>query len=177
MVFRSENTAWVFLGSLEFRLPCRSAALQSALFSPANAQPATQAWVLFRRDLLATGKLDEASSATHAVISARNVGENRKPGRPRFSRATRRRPSSLAILLHWTADRSTANELRQDGVPRGVTFVRRQPETSSELDALLRVVETQELGCVRYRGSDPMILRRAGEAAHCDVQPSCPYSS
>src|ERR1700733_4494992 len=33
--------------------------------------------------------------ATHAVISSRSAGENRKPGRPRFSRATRRR-SSLA---------------------------------------------------------------------------------
>jgi ferredoxin len=50
-------------------------------------------------------------------------------------------------------------------------YVKRQPESVSELEAALRVVRTQELGCVRFRGNDEVVLRRlaeAGESAACD---------
>jgi hypothetical protein len=53
-------------------------------------------------------------------------------------------------------------------------FVRRQPQTSAETDAMIRVVATQELGCIRYRGTDLVILRRlaeTGEGGQCDVLP------
>lgn len=53
-------------------------------------------------------------------------------------------------------------------------FVRRQPETTSETDAMLRVIATQELGCIRYGGADPAILRRlveVGEGDQCDIPP------
>lgn len=51
-------------------------------------------------------------------------------------------------------------------------YVRLQPRNETEMEAALRVVRTQELGCVRYRGTDPVILRRlaeAGEISQCDA--------
>ncbi len=51
-------------------------------------------------------------------------------------------------------------------------YVQRQPATPVELERALRVVRHQEFGCVRYRGTDPVILRRlteAGEGAQCDA--------
>ncbi len=54
-------------------------------------------------------------------------------------------------------------------------FVRRQPQDAAETDAMIRVVATQELGCVRYRGTDLVIQRRlaeAGEGEQCDVPPA-----
>lgn len=53
----------------------------------------------------------------------------------------------------------------------GHCYVWKQPD-QSELDDVLRVVRTQELGCIRYRGSDLVVLRRlaeAGESAQCDA--------
>lgn len=53
-------------------------------------------------------------------------------------------------------------------------FVKRQPHTSSDLDAMMRVMVTQEVGCIRYAGSDDALLRRLsedGEAGQCDVTP------
>lgn len=50
-------------------------------------------------------------------------------------------------------------------------YVRRQPVGDPETDAMLRVIATQELGCIRYGGSDPAILRRlveCGGADQCD---------
>jgi hypothetical protein len=50
-------------------------------------------------------------------------------------------------------------------------YVKRQPSTADEIDAALRVMRTQELGCIRYCGDDETILRRlaeAGESAQCD---------
>ena len=50
-------------------------------------------------------------------------------------------------------------------------YVRRQPGDEAETDAMLRVIATQELGCIRYGGSDPTILRRlveGGEGDQCD---------
>lgn len=50
-------------------------------------------------------------------------------------------------------------------------YVKRQPETVAELESALQVVRSQELGCVRYRGTDSVVLRRlaeAGESATCD---------
>jgi hypothetical protein len=53
-------------------------------------------------------------------------------------------------------------------------YVRRQPNTAAEIDSMLRVIATQELGCIRYGGSDPDILRRlveGGEGDQCDLPP------
>jgi hypothetical protein len=53
-------------------------------------------------------------------------------------------------------------------------FVKRQPQTAAELDAMLRTMATQELGCIRYRGRDESIVQRivdAGESEQCDVAP------
>jgi hypothetical protein len=50
-------------------------------------------------------------------------------------------------------------------------YVRRQPGTDAETDAMLRVIATQELRCIRYGGSNPAILRRlveGGEGEQCD---------
>lgn len=50
-------------------------------------------------------------------------------------------------------------------------YVRRQPVSNNEVERALQVIRGQELGCVRYRGTDPVILRRlaeAGESGSCD---------
>jgi hypothetical protein len=50
-------------------------------------------------------------------------------------------------------------------------YVRRQPESSDEVERALQAIRRQELGCVRYRGTDRVILRRlaeAGESGSCD---------
>lgn len=50
-------------------------------------------------------------------------------------------------------------------------YVQRQPETAEELEAMLSVIAIQELGCVRYGGADPAILRHLverGEGNQCD---------
>jgi hypothetical protein len=36
----------------------------------------------------------------------------------------------------------------------------RQPETADEVDRAIRIIQTQDLGCHRYSGSDPAILER-----------------
>jgi hypothetical protein len=43
-------------------------------------------------------------------------------------------------------------------------YVKRQPESVAELEGALRVIRTQELGCVRFRGTDVVVLRRLAEA-------------
>jgi hypothetical protein len=50
-------------------------------------------------------------------------------------------------------------------------YVKRQPSSNAEMEKALHVLRGQELGCVRYRGTDEAILRRlaeAGEAHQCD---------
>ncbi|QDF03646.1 ferredoxin [Myxococcus xanthus] len=54
----------------------------------------------------------------------------------------------------------------------GDCYVQRQPTTPEEVDRALMVVRCQEFGCVRYRGTHPVILRRlteAGEGDQCDA--------
>jgi hypothetical protein len=46
-------------------------------------------------------------------------------------------------------------------------FWKKQPETSAEIDQAIAVLEAQELGCHRYAGDDPAILRRLS-AEYCD---------
>jgi len=36
----------------------------------------------------------------------------------------------------------------------------KQPQTSDELDRAIKLIHSQELGCHRYSGADPAILRR-----------------
>ena len=50
-------------------------------------------------------------------------------------------------------------------------YIKRQPTSHTEMEKALQVLRAQELGCVRYRGTDEAILRRlaeAGEAHQCD---------
>jgi hypothetical protein len=52
-------------------------------------------------------------------------------------------------------------------------FVRRQPETKSEVNQAVRVAWSGETECIRYRGNDPAILRRFAELGRshlCDIQ-------
>lgn len=54
-------------------------------------------------------------------------------------------------------------------------FVKRQPATKEELDRMLRVVWGGEVGCVRYCGKDPDVLRRfaeKGQPQYCDIAPA-----
>lgn len=72
------------------------------------------------------------------------------------------------------------------GVPRWVApdlfgdgddihcFVKRQPDKPDEIDAMMNVMAAQDLGCIRYSGSDQLLLRRLAEnggSAQCDVAP------
>jgi 4Fe-4S single cluster domain of Ferredoxin I len=50
----------------------------------------------------------------------------------------------------------------------GSCYVTRQPESPDELERMLRVIRGQDLGCIRYRGTDPQILRRLGDADSAD---------
>jgi hypothetical protein len=43
----------------------------------------------------------------------------------------------------------------------------KQPKTPDELDRAIKIIHTQELGCHRYSGKDPAILRRL-PAEDCD---------
>ena len=45
---------------------------------------------------------------------------------------------------------------------------KRQPQTPQELDQAVAVLESQELGCHRYAGDDPAILKRI-PAEYCDT--------
>jgi hypothetical protein len=44
---------------------------------------------------------------------------------------------------------------------------KKQPETPTEVDQAIAVLEAQELGCHRYAGDDPAILKRIS-AEYCD---------
>jgi hypothetical protein len=58
-------------------------------------------------------------------------------------------PQSIAPeLVGWVDDKS------------GPCYWIRQPETADELDRAINVLHTQELGCHRYSGTDPAILKR-----------------
>ena len=57
--------------------------------------------------------------------------------------------------------------------PRGYQhcYVKRQPETPPELDQMVSAICCAELECIRYRGTDKIILERlvaAGARAICD---------
>jgi hypothetical protein len=58
-------------------------------------------------------------------------------------------------LMGWTGNET------------GHCIWRKQPETPKELDQAIAVLETQELGCHRYAGDNPEILKRIS-AEHCD---------
>jgi hypothetical protein len=53
-------------------------------------------------------------------------------------------------------------------------FVKRQPETTAEVDRMLRAMITSEVGCIRYAGVNDSVIRRlaqSGESALADVAP------
>jgi hypothetical protein len=50
-------------------------------------------------------------------------------------------------------------------------YVAQQPGSEVEVERALQVIRAQDLGCIRYRGVDDVILRRlgeAGESSSCD---------
>jgi hypothetical protein len=50
-------------------------------------------------------------------------------------------------------------------------YVAQQPGSEVEVERALQVIRSQDLGCIRYRGVDDVILRRlgeAGESSSCD---------
>ena len=52
----------------------------------------------------------------------------------------------------------------------------KQPQTADELDRAIQIIHAQEIGCHRYSGSDPAILRRLS-AEQCDqVRPDLKLS-
>jgi ferredoxin len=53
-------------------------------------------------------------------------------------------------------------------------WVKKQPKTPAELDRMAEVLWNQDIGCIRYGGKDPELLRRlekADLAAYCDALP------
>jgi len=52
-------------------------------------------------------------------------------------------------------------------------FWKKQPETPSELERAIAVLEAQELDCHRYAGSDPAILNRV-LSTYCDYPMQSP---
>lgn len=53
-------------------------------------------------------------------------------------------------------------------------FVRRQPADPAEMDSMIQALWSAEADCIRYRGSDPALLKRIaelGSAELCDVDP------
>lgn len=51
-------------------------------------------------------------------------------------------------------------------------YVSRQPTTDVELDKMVAAIRCAELQCIRYRGSDPILLERLsglGESDICDA--------
>jgi hypothetical protein len=54
-------------------------------------------------------------------------------------------------------------------------FVRRQPASADETFRVVRVLREQDLGCIRYGGTDAVLLQRiaeTGEGANCDSAPA-----
>lgn len=54
---------------------------------------------------------------------------------------------------------------------RGHCYVKKQPESADEFDRMTKVFATQDLGCIRYRGTDTQILNEleaVGERDRCD---------
>ena len=65
-------------------------------------------------------------------------------------------PQSIAPdLVGWTNENLTE------------CYWLKQPRTPDELDRAIKIIHTQELGCHRYGGKDPAILRRL-PAEDCD---------
>jgi hypothetical protein len=59
-------------------------------------------------------------------------------------------------------------------------WVKRQPQSGAELDAMIDTMARQELGCIRYGGSDAAIVARVtavGEAAQVDGAELVPFAT
>lgn len=56
--------------------------------------------------------------------------------------------------------------------PSGGCWVSRQPIGTTEVQTMLDVIRTQEMGCIRYRGDDAAIVKKldeVGEGNQCDA--------
>lgn len=62
--------------------------------------------------------------------------------------------------------------IRFDDTPEsGHCYVYKQPSTPVEFEQMLNAIEVQDLGCIRYAGTDPKVLERFGKAklwGNCD---------
>jgi ferredoxin len=77
--------------------------------------------------------------------------------------------TSCGIPEHFAPD------LFEPGSSGEQCYVKKQPTTPDELSRMLEVFRTQEVGCIRYRGEDPVLLQsieRIGEGSQCDHQMS-----
>ena len=59
------------------------------------------------------------------------------------------------------------------GASEGIShcYVKRQPESGAELERMIKTIQCAELGCIRYRGTDPVVqsrLAEVGELRVCD---------
>ncbi|WP_428503194.1 ferredoxin [Roseateles sp.] len=56
--------------------------------------------------------------------------------------------------------------------PDGHCYVRKQPTATDEVDRMILAFEVQDIGCIRYKGTDRAIqirLVESGEGEQCDV--------
>jgi hypothetical protein len=47
-------------------------------------------------------------------------------------------------------------------------FVKEQPQTAEELDRMIEVMATQDVGCIRYRGRDAATIQRILKVSDAD---------
>ena len=77
----------------------------------------------------------------------------------------------ITCAVPWTEAPDLFGGLRADGAAPDGCFVVRQPETSDELARMLRVLDLQDVMCIRYRGAALEIrehLRVSGLSELCD---------
>jgi hypothetical protein len=73
--------------------------------------------------------------------------------------------TSCGIPEHFAPD------LFEPGSTGEQCYVKMQPTAPDEFSRMLEVFRTQEVGCIRYRGADPWVLKsieEMGEGSQCD---------
>jgi hypothetical protein len=86
-------------------------------------------------------------------------------GQPRTTTAPAQQPPDAIVAADGSGQYRTGKHC----------YVKRQPNSTAEMEKAIHVIRAQELDCVRYRGTDGATLRRlaeAGEAHHCDHPPA-----
>jgi DNA-directed RNA polymerase subunit RPC12/RpoP len=73
---------------------------------------------------------------------------------------------SLPLVVPIDGEKSDVRSAARDFYVQAQCWIK-QPQTSDELDRAIKLIHSQELGCHRYSGADPAILRRL-PAEDCD---------